>query len=55
MLWQKRPPGVRTVNATRYRATLRIYDEYCHLVNNRSLAECDDPYKQRSGWTYEAY
>jgi hypothetical protein len=53
VLWSKRPPGVRTYDLTRYRATLRIYDEYCHLVNKRPFSECDDPYKKRSGWTYQ--
>ncbi len=52
-LWSKRPRGVRTYNLTRYRATLRIYDEYCHLVNKRPLSECDKPFKRRSGWTYQ--
>lgn len=52
VLWNKRPRGVRTYDLTRYRATLRIYDEYCHLVNKRPRRECDKPYKKRSGWTY---
>lgn len=53
VLWNQRPSGVRTYNLTRYRATLRIYDEYCHLVNKRSLSECDKPYKKHAGWTYQ--
>jgi hypothetical protein len=53
VLWNKRPRGVRTYDLTRYRASLRIYDEYCHLVNKRPLSECDKPYKKRSGWTYQ--
>jgi len=53
VLWSKRPRGVRTYDLTRYRATLRIYDEYCHLVDKRPLSECDDAYKKRSGWTYQ--
>jgi hypothetical protein len=53
VLWNKRPRGVRTYNLTRYRATLRTYDEYCHLVREQPLSECDDPYQRRSGWTYE--
>ena len=52
VLWNKRPRGVQTYDLTRYRATLRIYDEYCHLVRNRPLSECERPYKKRSGWTY---
>jgi hypothetical protein len=46
VLWNKRPSGVRTYNLTRYRATLRIYDEYCRLVNHRPRSECDKPYKK---------
>jgi hypothetical protein len=53
VLWSKRPRGIRTYDLTRYRATLRIYDEYCHLVNKRPLSECDKPFKKRMGWTYQ--
>ena len=52
VLWNQRPRGVRTYDLTRYRASLRIYDEYCHVVRKRPLSECDEPYKRRSGWTY---
>jgi hypothetical protein len=55
VLWNRRPPGVRTYDLTRYSARLRIYDEYCHLVNGRPRSECDEPYKSRSGWTYALY
>lgn len=52
VLWNQRPRGVRTYDLTRYRSSLRIYDEYCHLVNKRPLSQCDEPYKKRSGLTY---
>jgi hypothetical protein len=51
-VWRKRPPGVRTYDLVRYSAKLRIYNSYCHEVDHRPRAECDRPYKSRSGWTY---
>lgn len=52
-VWRKRPPNVRTYDLVRYSAKLRIYNEYCHLVNKRPRSECDRPYTSRSGWTYK--
>jgi hypothetical protein len=52
-VWRKRPPNVRTYDLVRYRAKLRHYDEFCHLVNKRPRSACDRPSKSRSGWTYE--
>jgi hypothetical protein len=52
-LWSKRPPGVRSYDLVRYRATLRTYNEDCHLVHQRPRSECNRPYRRRTGWAHE--